>query len=121
MRLLNGLMMNRGCRSLGLGFFVLLQWVDWLNFTEQQEHEQHHQNDAPDAHAGVTQTIPVAAETATKAAQQVNDHENDQYQSERHCFLLNGPAGERIQPPTLREKHIPAFGSSEGTRGFYFG
>src|SRR5882724_1253055 len=62
--------------------------------------------------------IAVTAKTAAEPAEQINDHDDDQYHSERHGTLPKGWPADGTPPQ--REKHISPFGSSEGTSVFSF-
>jgi hypothetical protein len=52
--------------------------------THQNQNDEDDQNDADDANAAVTEAVPVSAEAATKATQQEDDENNDEYESDRH-------------------------------------
>src|SRR6202043_421714 len=61
-----------------------------LQLAEQQKGEEHDQNPPADPHAGMAHAIAVAPKPAAEAAQKVNDHNDDEYRSERHGTLPEG-------------------------------
>src|SRR3954451_11695428 len=75
-----------------------------LKFAQEQQHDQDDQHHATDTHPGVAQAVAVAPKTAAKAAQQVNNHEDDQYRSERHPTLPKASRAHGIPARGLRRK-----------------
>src|ERR1700749_1305597 len=65
---------------------------------EQQQDKQYHQNDTAQAHSGMAHAIAIAAEPPAEAAEQINDHNDDQDQTKRHGTLLLA-AGRDVRPP----------------------
>src|SRR4051812_11377900 len=58
-----------------------------LKFAQQHQDKQHDQNHAKKAHAGVAETIAIAAQTAGVAAQEDYNQDDDQYGAKRHGGL----------------------------------
>jgi hypothetical protein len=74
---------------------------------EQQQDEEHDQNDAANPHSGMAHAIAVPAKPAGKAAQQVNDHDDDEYRSERHGTLPEARPANGNLPPRGQRKAYP--------------
>src|ERR1700757_1678792 len=59
----------------------------WLNLAKQHQDEQNHQNYPAKPDAGMAEPIAVAPETAAEAAEQVDDHKDDEDQPKGHGTL----------------------------------
>src|SRR4051812_34085274 len=58
-----------------------------LQLAQQDQHQEHDQNYATEPHAGMAEPIAIAAKSAAEAAQQENNHDNDEYRTKRHNAL----------------------------------
>ena len=56
------------------------------NPTHEEQDDKDDQDDTDDTYSAVTESVAVAAETATEAAKQEDDEQNDEYESNRHCL-----------------------------------
>ena len=59
----------------------------WLNLAKQHQDEQNHQNYPAKPDAGMAEPVAIAPETAAEAAEQIDDHQDDQDQPKGHATL----------------------------------
>src|SRR5260370_29490437 len=113
MRLLTGLIMNPGAAGPDPELVLYFQCLVGSELAEQQQNEQHDQNEAAKAHPGMAHAIAIAAEPAAEAAQQQNDHDDDEYRSKRHRILPKGASRMTIRPPHLQKSKFEQLGPAK--------
>jgi hypothetical protein len=97
-----------------------------LQLAKQPQNDQHNENDSAQTHSGMAHPVAIASEPAAEAAEQDNDHDDDEYHSKRHGTLPQRAAGAREftarWEQSISQRPVPAEEPGEAKdRGSYFG